>query len=252
MTIKNHFKIIIPSYNNEKWLRACLNSVKLQSYEDYQCIVIDDCSTDNSVAIIEEEVGTNGKFFLIKNETRKLALRNIYEAVEGSSPNREDVIITLDGDDWLATKNTLETLNNIYQKSVCWMTYGSYMEYPSKTRGKFSRQIPEAIIDSNSFRESEWMSSHMRTFKYKLWAKIKKEDFLKEDGSFCDGAWDMIFMFPMLEMCGPRAQFVQDIMYIYNRDNPLNEDKVNHPKLYRSETRIRNKTKYERIIKDDI
>jgi len=252
MDTNNHFKIIVPSYNNEKWLHACLTSVKLQNYDNYQCIVIDDCSSDKSVEIIEEEVNNNPKFVFIKNETRKLALRNIYEAIDASNPDREDIIITLDGDDWFATKNTLEILNAAYSESDCWMTYGSYMEYPSKSRGKFSRQIPNNIIDSNSFRESEWMSSHMRTFKYKLWKKIKKEDFLEEDGRFCDGAWDMIFMFPMLEMSGYRSKFIQNILYMYNRDNPLNEDKVNHPKLYRSETRIRNKTKYERITEDDI
>ncbi len=252
MTIKNHFKIIIPSYNNEKWIRACINSVKLQRYENYQCIIVDDCSIDKSTVIIEEEIANNDKFIFVKNKTRQLALRNIYEAVELSQPSKEDVIITLDGDDWLATKNTLETLNNIYQTSNCWMTYGSYMEYPSLRRGKFAQQIPASVIESNSFRESQWMSSHMRTFKYKLWAKIKKKDFLEEDGRFCDGAWDMIFMFPMLEMSGPRARYVRDILYIYNRENPLNEDKVDHPKLHRSETNIRNKTKYERIQKDDI
>ena len=88
MTIENHFKIIIPSYNNEKWLRACLNSVKLQKYENYQCIIVDDCSTDKSTTIIEEEIADNDKFVLVKNKTRKLALRNIYEAIELSEPNQ--------------------------------------------------------------------------------------------------------------------------------------------------------------------
>jgi len=245
-----HFKIIVPSYNNEKWLRACLGSVKLQNYDNYQCIVVDDCSTDKSVETIEQEIGEDSKFMFIKNEERKLALRNIYEAVEHSNPNQEDVIITLDGDDWFATKHTLEILNTKYKESDCWLTYGSYMEYPSKNRGKFSREIPKEIIDSNTFRESEWMSSHMRTFKYKLWKKIKKEDFLEEDGRFCDGAWDMIFMFPMLEMAAHRSKFIKDILYVYNRNNPLNEDKVDHPKLYRSEMKIRNKVKYGKLHDD--
>ena len=83
----------------------------------------------------------------IKNKERKLALRNIYEAIERSAPNKEDVIITLDGDDWFATKNTLEILNTRYKESGCWLTYGSYMEYPSKNRGKFS----QAIIKNNFF-----------------------------------------------------------------------------------------------------
>tara|TARA_Y100000310_G_scaffold176850_1_gene176982 strand:+ start:684 stop:1439 length:756 start_codon:yes stop_codon:yes gene_type:complete len=251
MNVDTHFKIIVPSYNNEKWLSACLNSVKLQNYENYQCIVVDDCSDDASTEIIEKEAHGNEKFVFIKNTERKLALRNIYEAIEGSDPNDEDVIITLDGDDWFATKRTLEILNNKYKEANCWMTYGSYIEYPSKARGKFSREIPKEIIESNTFRESEWMSSHLRTFKYKLWRRIKKEDFLEEDGRFCDGAWDMIFMFPMLEMARHRSSFIKDILHVYNRNNPLNEDKVDHQKLMHSEMKIRRKPKYGEIIDDN-
>jgi glycosyltransferase involved in cell wall biosynthesis len=251
MTTNNHFKIIVPSYNNEKWLHACLKSVKLQSYDNYQCIIVDDCSSDRSTEIIQEEIDKNLKFVLIQNKDRKLALRNIYEAIEKSNPGDEDIIVTLDGDDWFATKNTLQTLNTKYKETGCWMSYGSYMEYPSRSRGKFSREIPKAIIESNSFRESEWMSSHLRTFKYKLWKRIKKEDFLEEEGHFCDGAWDMIFMFPMLEMAGHRSIFIKDILHVYNRNNPLNEDKVDHKKLIRSEMKIRRKEKYERLLDDN-
>jgi len=246
----NHFKIIVPSYNNEKWLRACLRSVKLQTYQDYECIIVDDCSSDESVPIIKEEIVENPNFRLIQNTERKLALRNIYEAIVSSNPSAEDVIVTLDGDDWFATKNTLEILNNTYKEKDCWLTYGSYIEFPSRTRGKFSRQIPQHIIEQNSFRESEWMSSHLRTFKHKLWHQVKREDFLEEDGRFCDGAWDMIFMFPMLEMAHTRSCFIGDILHVYNRTNPLNEDKVDHRKLLLSEARIRAKPKYTRVLDD--
>jgi glycosyltransferase involved in cell wall biosynthesis len=211
--------------------------------------LVDDCSTDSSVEIIRKEIAEDPKFLLIENKDKKLALKNIYEAIAMAKPADEDIIITLDGDDWLAAKNTLEILNNKYKEDDCWITYGSYIEYPSKVRGKFSRQIPKEIIDSNSFRESEWMSSHLRTFKYKLWKMIKKEDFLEDDGRFCDGAWDMIFMFPMLEMAGHKSAFVKDILHVYNRTNPLNEDKVDHKKLLLSEARIRSKEKYKPLRK---
>jgi len=240
----NHFKIIVPLYNVEKWIKMTIRSLRLQNYKNFQCILVDDCSSDSSAEIIKEEIGEDPKFLFIENKDRKLALKNIYETIAMSEPADEDIIITLDGDDWLAAKNTLEILNNKYKEDDCWITYGSYVEYPSKVRGKFSRQIPKEIIDSNSFRESEWMSSHLRTFKYKLWKMIKKEDFLEDDGRFCDGAWDMIFMFPMLEMASHRSAFVKDILHVYNRINPLNEDKVDHKKLMLSEMRIRAKEKY--------
>lgn len=247
----NHFKIIVPSYNNEKWLHMCLKSVQLQNYDNYQCIIIDDCSSDRSVEIIKNAIGEDSNFVLIENTKRQLALKNIYDAIANSDIKDEDIIVTLDGDDWFATKQALEILNNTYKEKQCWITYGSYMEHPSRRRGKFSQQIPKEIIESNTFRESKWMSSHLRTFKYKLWRQIKKEDFLEDDGRFCDGAWDMIFMFPMLEMASHRSTFVKDILHVYNRTNPLNEDKVDHQKLYNSEMQIRSKPKYKRLIHDN-
>ena len=248
---KNHFKVVIPSYNNEKWIQACLRSVKNQKYDNFQCIIVDDGSTDNGCDIIESEIKKDSRFLFIKNKKQKLALRNIYEAIESSNPSDEDVIVTLDGDDWLASNNVLQKLNDTYNEKECWMTYGSYAEWPSKVRGAFAKQIPDFVIQSNLYRESPWMSSHMRTFKYKLWNKIDKKDLLEEDGRFCDGAWDMAFMFPMLEMSGPRGIFIKDMLYVYNRANPLNEDKVDHRRLLTSESKIRNKTKYKRI-EDDI
>ena len=251
MITNNHFKIIVPSYNNEKWISGCLRSVKSQNYDNYQCIIVDDCSEDSGVEIIKKEIANESKFMFIENKERKLALKNIYDAIEASNPHDDDIIITLDGDDLFARKNVLEILNNKYKETDCWMTYGSYMEYPSGARGKFSRQIPKEIIEANTFRESEWMSSHLRTFKYNLWKRIKKEDFLEDDGRFCDGAWDMIFMFPMLEMSRFRSLFVEEILHVYNRTNPLNEDKVDHQKLMRSEMKIRKKSKYEALENDN-
>ena len=224
-----------------------MRSVKKQNYDNYQCIIVDDFSTDNSCAIIQEEIGNDSRFLFIRNTERKKALRNIYEAIEASNPSPEDVVITLDGDDFLFGSEVLNKVNDAYKKEGCWVTYGSYAEYPANQRGKFCQRIPNNIIDQNLFRESPWMSSHMRTFKIKLWQCINKEDLMDPDGRFCDGAWDMVFMFPMLEMSGHRSHFIEDVLYIYNRSNPLNEDKVNHRKIIDSEMRIRKMKKYGRV-----
>ena len=241
----NHFKIIVPTYNNEKWIKICINSVKKQQYSNFQCIIVDDCSTDRSVEIIKETIKTDKRFVLVENKTRQKALKNIYEAIELSNPNEQDIIITLDGDDFLFGDLVLSKVNLAYLENKCWMTYGSYAEFPSNKRGKFSQKIPARIIENNSFRENLWMSSHMRTFKFHLWNSIEKKDLMDND-RFCDGAWDMSFMFPMLEMSGYRSFFIEDILYIYNRSNPINEDKVNHEKLLKSEKNIRKMKKYKR------
>ena len=82
----------------------------------------------------------------------------------------------------------------------CWVTYGSYVEYPSRRKGQWATQIPKHIIDNNSYRHHRWCASHLRSFKHHLWNKIKKEDLLDSSGNFYRMTWDLAFMFPMLEM----------------------------------------------------
>ena len=118
MTNKN-FKIIVPFYNVEQWINKCVRSIQLQTYQDFKCFLIDDISTDSSVSIIEKLIANDDRFTLIKNTEKKYALRNIFEAIEQSGNNSEDIIVTLDGDDWLATKTVLSTLDNIYRESDC-------------------------------------------------------------------------------------------------------------------------------------
>ena len=46
--------IIIPIYNSEKYIRRCLNSILNQTFQDFEIILIDDNSKDNSLKIISE------------------------------------------------------------------------------------------------------------------------------------------------------------------------------------------------------
>ncbi len=42
------FSILIPAYNAEKYIINCINSIKKQTFEDWECIIIDDGSKDNT------------------------------------------------------------------------------------------------------------------------------------------------------------------------------------------------------------
>jgi glycosyltransferase involved in cell wall biosynthesis len=246
--MKNKFVIITPLYNVERWIKYCLNSVVKQQYNNFEHYLIDDMSTDNTNSIIEKFDKKYDNVKLISNTEKKYALKNIWDTLDDLNLDGNDIIIILDGDDWLANPNVLAQLNEIYNNNDCWMTYGSYLEYPSNTRGKFAKQIPNHIIQTSSYRENEWMSSHLRTFRYGLWKKIQKKDLIDErTEKFIKASWDLAFVFPMLEMCAEKALYVKDIFYIYNRQNPLNEDKVDHKKQLGEEAYVRSKNKYIRI-----
>ena len=242
----NKFIIVVPFYNVEKWVKKCIKSIIFQDYENYECYLVDDISTDNSYEIAENLILNDKRFHLIKNETKKFALKNIYEAIQLSGNSPEDVIVTLDGDDFFATKTVLSKLNNIYKDYNCLMTYGSYIEYPSMQKGNFCKQIASSTIKDNSYRENPWVSSHLRTFKRSLWDQIEISDLKDDKGEFYRMTWDLAFMFPMLEMAGPLAMHIPEILYVYNRENPNNDDKINHQLQLQTEQKIRNKKRYIR------
>ena len=62
----NLISILITNYNKDKFLTKCLYSIKNQNYNNYEVIIFDDCSTDNSLNIIRKFK----KVRLIKNKKR--------------------------------------------------------------------------------------------------------------------------------------------------------------------------------------
>ena len=79
--MNNHYKIIVPFYNVEKWIKICIRSIKKQSNKNFQCVLIDDASTDNTVSVIKAEIKNDKRFFLLENKNNLGALENIYNAL---------------------------------------------------------------------------------------------------------------------------------------------------------------------------
>lgn len=119
--------IVVPIYNLEKYLDKCLDSIKSQSYKDFEVLLIDDGSTDNSKEICDFYVNEDFRFkyFYQKNsgvsKARNLGLKN----AQGK------FITFIDGDDFLHVdhlKNMVDGMNygqlaisgrnNIYQNKV--------------------------------------------------------------------------------------------------------------------------------------
>jgi glycosyltransferase involved in cell wall biosynthesis len=217
-----HFVVIIPSYNNQEWYKQNLDSVFIQQHDDFEIIYIADCPTDGTDRLVEEYLNQKNstiKTTLIKNKERHGALANLYNAIMAC--NRHDVIVTLDGDDWFPDEKVLTHLNHVYADASVWMTYGQSLHHPSNRIGG-ARQIPVEVIKGNSYRSYDWVATHLRTFKAGLFQKIKKED-LQYDGQFFSVAWDLAFMFPMLEMAGHHSRYIDRIMYVYNCNNQISD-----------------------------
>lgn len=243
--MEKKFVIVIPSYQNRDWCEKNILSALSQNYSNFRILFTDDCSTDGTAQEVErivKEYDTKKRTTIIKNKTRLLAVKNIYNMVHHCAD--DEIIVIVDGDDWLNGPDVLTRLNKEYQKDI-WLTYGQYITYQDNEIG-CSCAIPKEIIDSGRFRRYRWCSSHLRTFYAWLYKKIKPED-LQYNGKWLTITGDLAIMFPMLEMAGPRQSFISDILYVYNYTSPLNDGKVNRQLQIELEYRIRSMVPYTLI-----
>jgi hypothetical protein len=122
------------------------------------------------------------------------------------------------------------------------MIWGSYKELSTGRRGYCSRPLALNELRLGNFREIPWQFSHARTFYAWLFKRIKKEDF-QIDGKFIPIACDLAEMYPMLEMAREKARYVEEIVYIYNNLNPLNDykkEKTNQENIIKIILKIKN------------
>ena len=102
--------VIVPVFNAEKFLNVCLESLLIQTLQDFEVIVVDDCSTDNSAVVAEnflEKFGGRLKIISLQTNTGGGAIpRNV-----GLDFARGEYICFLDSDD-LLVDNALETFYN--------------------------------------------------------------------------------------------------------------------------------------------
>jgi len=243
--IKFHF--IIPSYNASKWIWKTIKSIKNQTNSSFTATIIDDMSTDQTLEVVKKHTNHDKRFRIIKNKKKKYALKNIKDALDSLDPDIEDVIIVLDGDDWLSSFDVLNYLTQIYNEEGVWLTYGSYETSPTGERGVEPSPYPLEIINNNRFREDKWRASHLRTFKYRLWKEIDKADFIDDDGEYYKMSYDQAMMLPMLEMAPNKIRYVEEVLHIYNRGNPLNVDRIKQKEQYETMLRIRKKKPHKRI-----
>lgn len=238
------FKIVVPMYNVERWVDKTVTSIINQHYKDFECVFRDDASTDRTAEIVKEMIKDDDRCSLIVNEERKRSLYNIYHGFEYLNCEDEDVLLTCDGDDWLDGYDVLDILRSTYETHGCWLTYGNWTSYPG---GEYNplKDFPSEVIENKTFREYDWISSALRTYKYKLWKNIKKEDLLDKSGNFYSMATDLSFMYPMLEMAGNKIHHLKTPVYIYNLENPLSCNKIDMELQLRNDKEIRQKVRYE-------
>ncbi len=106
MVLKNpKISVVVPTYNVELYLEKCLNSVKKQTFTDFEVLIVNDESTDSSLTIAREFAKVDKRFSVISQKNKGLGgARNT-----GIMNAKGDFLFLLDSDDYIK-ENTFEEL----------------------------------------------------------------------------------------------------------------------------------------------
>jgi glycosyltransferase involved in cell wall biosynthesis len=98
--------ILVPVFNVEQYLRQCLDSILEQSYKNIEIICVNDCSNDNSLAILKEYAQKDERIIIIDKRVNEGASEARKTALTQSSG---EYILPIDSDDWIEP-NMIEEL----------------------------------------------------------------------------------------------------------------------------------------------
>lgn len=241
VTNSTNFKIMVVGGYAEPYIEKCLKSIESQNYTNWKAQVILDPIDNSFQKAVKFQ---SNKISVLLNGERRYNIANFLNAVTLLKPDDNDVLIMIDGDDWLADSSVLELLNSYYEKQPdLLLTHGSWKPYPDPNKPTNNGSYSEADFEVG-IRRAPWRASHLRTCRYKLWKHLKDES-LRDTDYYYKVTGDLAIMFPLLEMAGfKRIKFIPEILYIYNQETPFNDEKVIHSEQREKDKKIRSLTPY--------
>jgi len=199
MRLNNHFKVVIPVRNAEEYVARCLYSIWAQTHTNWSVVIIDDNSTDGTVSeihrFLEKFANAKDKVTVIENDNQYHALPNILTGISMADDN--DIICHVDGDDWLCDMDAFTLINEQYN-------------HPEKPIGAvWTNQRWGFTISGGSkpiakdvdVYETEWVSSHLKTFRKYLINDIDMENFYNAQGEYFKRVADQAIYLPILHQC---------------------------------------------------
>lgn len=143
-----NISVVIPIYNSERYLSKCLESIISQSYKNFELVLVDDGSTDNSLSICNEWKNKFSKIKVIAKDNGGVSsARNAgIEAAGG------EWITFIDSDDWIDADYLTSLTNSLKEHltSIDWVTSGITYHYQNKERKIETPNSPGLYLSDNA------------------------------------------------------------------------------------------------------
>lgn len=227
--------VIIPVYNVEKYLSRCLDSLKKQTFPNWEAVCVDDGSTDGSGAVLDSYAAEDARLKVIhqKNGGLSVARNNGLSAANGR------YVYFLDSDDFMHPQ-LLETVHGLAKKYgaqlVCFESYNEKKE-EFKVQPVNPEKVKVKITDKPLF----WYGKHGRyKIHFNVWTKFYARDLL-EGISFIPGIRyeDYPHTFAVLSK-NPHTVITPEKLYYYSfNGNSISNEKVSPSQIRDYRTGLR-------------
>lgn len=206
--------VIVPIYNNEKYLKCCIESIINQTYKQLEVILVDDGSTDGSREICQEYAKKN------KN------IRVIYKENEGACYARRDGVLVaqgeyvgfIDSDDWIEPNMYHSLMAEIIDNGADIVTSGFIIGVDKED---VIDTLPEGIYENNYLK--------------KLCEKMIFDEVANTGGilvSVCNKVYKRELILPYLKDLKKEIRLWEDIGYVYPPFVDANKVVITHKCYY--------------------
>ena len=200
------FTVIVPVYNVEKYLDKCLASIAMQTFKDFECIIVDDGSPDNSNIIIDKYVNNDQRFKVIhqRNMGVSVARNAALDIAKG------EYITFVDSDDYISNYYLEKFASKINATNADIVICGLFEVY--------KKYIKERIFESENTEE---IKSNILCDLWPAypWNKCYKKYLFKEIRFPVGKVFEDLLTIPEVCLCAKKIVCIPDKLYYYNRQN---------------------------------
>lgn len=206
--------IITPMYNSEKFILKTINSVVNQTYSNWELLLIDDGSTDNTIQIVEDFKQKSTNIKLLQNPTNLGAAKS---RNKGILEAKGDYIAFLDADD-LWKPNKLDLQIQFMQTHNCDVSFSSYeqIDENGKRLNKLVQAIPK--LTYNKYLKTNYIGNLTGMYNAKTLGKITSPDLRKRQ--------DWLLWLNILKIIGKTKGMGENLAIYCDRSNSISSNKI--------------------------
>ena len=169
--------VIVPVYNVEKYLDACLESIRKQTFTDFEVLIIDDETPDNSAEIAEKYTQLDSRFTIYHKKNGGLSDARNY----GLERAKGKYVVFIDSDDRIREKY-LESMHDAiikYDADIAVCSFSFYYINSGKTKKANKKPIDNNRVYERDEAVRELMRD--RQFRFYVWNKLWKMSLFKDN-----------------------------------------------------------------------